>query len=118
MRPKVKCKKPCNIFCYKAFVVLRSQDSNLELPDPESGALPIWPLLNEETNYTIIFLKVITVDEKYPDSVFEFSLEPGIPGAVACIPGSFNDDRGRKTVAGSVLGFNRDPLVKRLFFST
>ena len=76
MRPKVKCKKPCNIFCYKAFVVLRSQDSNLELPDPESGALPIWPLLNEETNYTIIFLKVITVDEKYPDSELSFPWSP------------------------------------------
>lgn len=45
-------KKPCNIFCYRVLSMLRSQDSNLELPDPESGALPIWPLLNKVQHIT------------------------------------------------------------------
>ena len=31
-------------------LMLRRQDSNLQLPDPESGALPIWPLLNSVEN--------------------------------------------------------------------
>lgn len=55
-KPKDSCtcrkrKKPCNIYCYKALLLLRRQDSNLQLPDPESGALPIWPLLNSGSNY-------------------------------------------------------------------
>src|ERR1700683_2507616 len=30
---------------------LRRQDSNLQSPDPESGALPIWPLLSAALKY-------------------------------------------------------------------
>src|SRR5208282_6005510 len=31
---------------------LRRKDSNLQSPDPESGALPIWPLLSASANIT------------------------------------------------------------------
>src|SRR5713226_5671003 len=33
-------------FSWPANRWLRRQDSNLQSPDPESGALPIWPLLS------------------------------------------------------------------------
>ena len=75
---KAEMEKALQHHLLQGFSALRSQDSNLELPDPESGALPIWPLLNEETNYTIIFLKFIEADEKNQVFVYDFSRNPGM----------------------------------------
>ena len=60
-----KTKKLPHTLIYEAAFfafMLRRQDSNLQLPDPESGALPIWPLLNAEQ---IIFKK-----KHYSNSLF------------------------------------------------